>query len=177
MSVDIYALFKTPVTRGRMYHRITVGYQVWEIVSDLRIIFFICEHVHTIRNILLAFATDVMRPWGHHRKIKLLEFSVKKSLRILGVIKIRITSVCNPQSVRNVLTADVHVLESSVPMKTWKMYTNILGGCWEAVRTLSEVYGDYRKPQGSIGMVVGEGHGHEICLRIITDIPGGVYRQ
>ena len=135
-------------------------------MSDLRIIFFIREHVCTIHNILLMSITNVTCPLGRHRKIKLLEFSVK-GLRMPGVINIRITSVCNPQSVCNVLTASVHVLESSVRIKTWKMYTDIHGGCSEAVRMLPEVYGHYRKPQRSIGMVLGEGHGYEICPQII----------
>ena len=64
-----------------------------------------------------------------------------------------------------------------MPIKTRKMYMDIHGGCSEAVRTLPEVYGHYRKPQGSIGMVLGEGHGYEICLRIFTDIPEVVYGQ
>ena len=144
-----------------------------EIVSDLRIIFFIREH---IRNILMASTTDLICPWGRHGKIKLLEFSVK-ALRILGVINIHITSVCNPQSIRNILIASVHVLESSMPIKTRKMYTDIHGGCSEAVMMLPEVYRHYRKPQGSIGMVLGEDHGYAICLQIFTAIPGGVYRQ
>ena len=71
----------------------------------------------------------------------------------------------------------IHILESSVPIKTRKMYTDIHGGCLEAVKMLPEVYGHYWKPQGSIGMVLGEGHGYEICLRIFPDIPGGVYGQ
>ena len=86
---------KTSVTHGRMYRRIATGYQIWKIVGDLRIIFFICEHICTVCNILVASATDVKCPWGHHGKIKLLEFSVK-GLQILGVINIRIGSVCNP---------------------------------------------------------------------------------
>ena len=53
---------KTPVTHGWMYCRIAVGYQIWKIVSDLRIIFFICEHVHTMLNVLVASATDVKCP-------------------------------------------------------------------------------------------------------------------
>ena len=40
------------------------GYQIWKIVSDLRIISFIREHVRSIRNILVASATDVMCTWG-----------------------------------------------------------------------------------------------------------------
>ena len=35
----------TPVTHGRMYRRIATGYQIWKIVSDLRVIVFIREHV------------------------------------------------------------------------------------------------------------------------------------
>ena len=42
---------------------------------------------------------------------------------------------------------------------------------------LPEVHGPCRKPQGSVGMVIREGHGYEISLQIFTDIPGGVYRQ
>ena len=42
---------------------------------------------------------------------------------------------------------------------------------------LPEVYGQCWKPQGSIGMVIGEGHEYEISLRMFTDIPGGVYGQ
>ena len=113
---------------------------------------------------------------GTPRKIKLLECSVK-GLQILGVITICVVSVCNPESVCNVLTASVHVLDSSVPIKTQKIYTDIHGGCLEAVRTLPEVYGHCRKPQGSIEMVFGEGHGYEISLLIFTDIPRGVYGQ
>ena len=64
-----------------------------------------------------------------------------------------------------------------MPIKTRKMYTDIHGGCLEAVRTLPEVYRHYRKLQVSIGMVLGEGHGYKIRLRIFTDIPGGVYGQ
>ena len=161
-----------------MYRRIAAGYQIWKIVSDLRIIFFIREHIRSICNILVAAATDMMCPWGCHKKIKLLEFFVK-GLWILGVINIYITSVCNPQSISNSLTASVHVLESSVPIKTRKMYTDIHRGCSEAVRTLPEVYGHYRKPQRSIGMVLGEGYGYEIHLRIFpevyTDNRDGVY--
>ena len=113
-SSTMFCQGKTPVTHGW----IAAGYPIWKTVSDLRIIFF-------IRNILIASsATDVMCLWGRHGKMKLLEFSVK-GLQILGVINIRITSVCNPQSIRNVLTASVHVLESSVPIKTQKMYTDI----------------------------------------------------
>ena len=132
---------KTPVTHGRMYRWIVAGYQIWKIVSDLWIIFFI----------LVASTMNVMCLWGRHGKIKLLELSIK-GLRILGVINIRITSICNPQSVCNVLTASVHVLESSVPIKTLKMYTDIHGGWSETVRMLPEVYRHYQKPQGSIGI-------------------------
>ena len=64
-----------------------------------------------------------------------------------------------------------------MPIKTRKMYTDIHGGCLEAVRTLPKVYRHYRKLQVSIGMVLGEGHGYEIRLRIFMDIPGGVYGQ
>ena len=42
---------------------------------------------------------------------------------------------------------------------------------------LPEVYRQCRKPQGSIGMVVGEGHRYEINLWIFMDIRGGVYGQ
>ena len=66
--------FKTPVTHGWMYCRIAADYQIWEIVSDLRIIFFIREHVCTVRNILVASAMVVMCLWGRHGKIKLLNF-------------------------------------------------------------------------------------------------------
>ena len=76
---------KTPVTHGRMYHRIAAGYQIWKIVSDLWIIFFIREHIRTIRNFLVTSATDVMCLWRLHEKSKLLEFSVK-GLWILSVI-------------------------------------------------------------------------------------------
>ena len=69
-----------------MYRRIVAGYQIRNIVSDLRIIFFIHEQVRTVRNILVASATNVKFPWGCHGKIKLLEFSVK-SLWMPGVIK------------------------------------------------------------------------------------------
>ena len=69
-----------------MYRRIMAGYQKWKIVSDLRIIFFIREHVRTI---LVASTTDVKCLWGRHGKIKLLEFSVK-GLWMPGVINIRI---------------------------------------------------------------------------------------
>ena len=79
---------KTPVTHGRMYRRIAAGYQIWKIVSDLRIIFFICEHIRTVRNILVASPTGVKCLCGHHEKLKLLEFSVK-DLRMPGVINIR----------------------------------------------------------------------------------------
>ena len=61
-------LAKTPVTHGRMYCGIAAGYQIWKIVSDLRIIFFIREHVRTVCNILVTSATDVMCPWGRHEK-------------------------------------------------------------------------------------------------------------
>ena len=71
----------------------------------------------------------------------------------------------------------VHVLESSVPIKARKIYTDIHGGCSEAVKILPEVYGHCWKPQGLIGMVLGEGHGYEISVRIFMDIPGGVYGQ
>ena len=94
MLIPILNLFesfcKTLVTHGRMYCRIAAGYQIWKIVSNLRIIFFICEHVRTIHNIVVASSiTDMLCPWECHGKIKLLEFSVK-GLRILGVINIRI---------------------------------------------------------------------------------------
>ena len=52
-------------------------------------------------------------------------------------------------------------------------------GCSEAVRTLPEVYGQCRKPQGSIGMVVGEGQlvcGYsQIFPEVYTDNSNGVY--
>ena len=51
---------------------------------------------------------------------------------------------------------------------------DIPGVCSEAVRMPPEVYGHCRKPPGSIGMVLGEGHRYEICLQIYTDIAGGV---
>ena len=57
---------KTPVTHGWMYRRIAAGYQIWKIVSDLRIIFFIREHVRTICNILVASTMDVKCLWGCH---------------------------------------------------------------------------------------------------------------
>ena len=79
---------KAPATHGRMYRWIAAGYQIWKIVSDLRIIFFIREHIRTIHNILVASIMDVMCPWGRHVKIKLLEFSVK-GVRMPGVINIR----------------------------------------------------------------------------------------
>ena len=79
---------KTPVTHGWMYHQIAAGYQIWKIVSDLRIMFFISEHIRIICNILVASATDMKCPWGCHGKIKLLEFSVK-GLQMPGVINIR----------------------------------------------------------------------------------------
>ena len=71
-----------------MYRRITAGYQIWEIVSDLRIIFLICEHVCSIPNVLVASITDVLCPHTFYGKIKLLEFSVK-GLWMPGVINIR----------------------------------------------------------------------------------------
>ena len=66
------------------------------------------------------------------------------------------------------------ILDSSVSINSRKLYTDIPGVCSEAVRMPPEVYGHCQKPPGSIGMVLGEGHGYEICLRIYTDIPGGV---
>ena len=78
-----------------MYRWIAAGYQIWKIVSGLRKTFFIREHVRTIRNILVASATDVKCPWGRHGKMKQLEFSVK-GLRIRVVINIHIGSVCHP---------------------------------------------------------------------------------
>ena len=62
-----------------------------------------------------------------------------------------------------------------MPTKAWKVYTDIHGGSAEAVRMLPEVYRHCRKPQGSIGMVLGEGHGYEISLRIFTNTVDTVY--
>ena len=72
-----------------MYRRIAAGYQIWKIVSDLRIIVFIREHVLTILNVLVASVMDVNCPWNIHGKIKLLEFSIK-GLRMSGVTNIHI---------------------------------------------------------------------------------------
>ena len=88
------AVCETPVThvlpdRGRVPNM--------EIVSDLRIICFIHEHVHSVPNVLEASVTDVLCPQTFYGKIKLLEFSVK-GLRMPGVINIRNRSVCNPMS-------------------------------------------------------------------------------
>ena len=151
-----------------MYRRITAGYQIWKIVSDLRMVFFIRENVLTVRNILVASATDGVSV-GTPQKIKLLEFSVK-GLRILGVINICIGSICNPYGIPNVLTAPVHILDSFVPIKARKMYMDIYGGCSEAVRTLPKVYRHFRKSQGYIGMVLGEGHGCESSRRIFLEV-------
>ena len=60
-----------------MYRRIATGYQIWEIVSDLLIIFFIREHVRRVPNVLVASVMDVLCPQTFYGKIKLLEFSVK----------------------------------------------------------------------------------------------------
>ena len=60
---------KTPVTHGRMY-------QIWKIVSGLRIIFFMREHNCSVHNILVVSATDVLCLQTLYEKIKLLEFSI-----------------------------------------------------------------------------------------------------
>ena len=39
----------------------------------------------------------------------------------------------------------------------------------------TDVNGHYRKPQGPIKKVLEEGHGHEICLQICTDVYGPVH--
>ena len=89
---------KTPVTHSRMSRQITAGFLIWKIVSDLRIIFYICILVHKDRNIpivLVASVTDATGPKAVHGKIKLLDFSVK-GLQMLGLINIRYSSVSNP---------------------------------------------------------------------------------
>ena len=126
-------------------------------------IFSICEHVHTVCNILVASATDVKCPCGRHGKIKLLEFSVK-GLQTRG----------HPYSTHTFPCGIRDILDSSVSINSQKLYMDIPGVCSEAIRPPSEVYGHCRKPPGSIEMVLGEGHGYEICLWIYTDIPGGV---
>ena len=65
---------ETPFTHGRMYHWIMAGYQIWKIVSDLQIKFFIRKHVRTIRNILVASATNVMCPGDAMEKSNCLNF-------------------------------------------------------------------------------------------------------
>ena len=68
---------KTPVTYRRMYRRIAVGFLIWKMLSDLRIILSARMTIRNVRNVLVSSDTDAMCPWGRHGKIKLLEFSVK----------------------------------------------------------------------------------------------------
>ena len=64
-------------------------------LSDLRIIFSVRTAIRNVHNVLVASAMDAMCPWGSHRKIELLDFSVR-ALRILSVIDIRSSSVSHP---------------------------------------------------------------------------------
>ena len=61
-----------------------------------------------------------------------------------------------------------------MPIKAQKIYTDIHGGCLEVLDATESLR---MKPQGSIGMVLGEGRRYEISQRIFMDIPGGVYGQ
>ena len=130
---------KTPVTHGRMYCRIVAGYQIWKIVSDLRIIFS-SVNMSIPSVISLWHSPRMCCVHGHTmEKSTLLEFSVK-GLRILDVINIHITSVYNPQSVHKVLAAYIHVLESSMPIKTrenvYRYSRRVFGGCKDATGSL-----------------------------------------
>ena len=75
-----------------MPRRIAAGFIIWKIVSDLRIIFYICILVRNVPIVFVASATDVIGRQVRYRKIKLLEFSVN-GLRMLSVIDIRNSSV------------------------------------------------------------------------------------
>ena len=86
-----------------MYCRIAAGYQIWESVNDLRIIFFICEHIHSVPNVLVT-SVKLSCPQTFYRKIKLLEFSVK-GLRMPGVINMYVICI--------VLTAPIDLLVAS----------------------------------------------------------------
>ena len=164
-----------------MYHQIAAGYQIWKIESDLRIIFFIREHIRTICNILVASATDVMCPQTFYRKIKLLEFSVK-GLRMPGVINIliRMLSVCHlycPYSTRRSPCGIRDILDSFPPIMARKISMDIPGGCSEAVRMPPKVNGHCWKTNGPTGMVCEEGHGYIISLQICTAIYGYIHGQ
>ena len=64
----------TPVTHPRMLHRITTGFLIWKIMSDLRIIFYIRELVRKVPIVLVASATGAIGPEASYGKIKLLDF-------------------------------------------------------------------------------------------------------
>ena len=87
--------YKTPVTLPRIGPRIALGFLIWKIVSDLRIIFFIRELILNVRNVLVASVMDAVCPQVRYGKIKLLDFSVK-FLWILSLINIRNSSVTRP---------------------------------------------------------------------------------
>ena len=70
-----------------MYHCITAGFLIWKMLSDLRIIFAVCMAIRNISNVIVASTTDAMCPWGCHKKIELLDFSVKVLL-ILSITDI-----------------------------------------------------------------------------------------
>ena len=82
---------KTPVTHPWMIRQIAAGFLICKIVSDLQIIFYICELVCNVPIVLVASATDAIGPQERYGKIKLLDFSVH-GLRILSEIDICISS-------------------------------------------------------------------------------------
>ena len=71
---------------------VALGFLIWKMMSDLWIIFSICELVLNVRNVLGASATDAVCLQGRYGKIKLLDFSVKFSW-ILSVIDKRNSSL------------------------------------------------------------------------------------
>ena len=70
----------------------TLGFQIWKMLSDLQIIFDICELVRNVPIVLVASAMDAIGLQARYGKIKLLDFSVN-GLQILSVIDIHNSSV------------------------------------------------------------------------------------